>query len=605
MADKPWEDYQAKDPNQPPPQAIGTPNGATPAAQSKPWEDYGEKFDFNKQAASDPNSVAYNGQEKNDPIARNPLVQGLKRITSIPAGVTRVAATGAVGNLLPSANGKNMAENSDYWDALAGHAPGVGDMAARKYPGLGDGLKKVLNVGGNVALDPLMWGGFQKAGKSLYNSAINPIEVEGQLRDKGSVGDILNKHGIMSENDLRNKGQQIVDSNAQNITDPMEQGATDAKVEADMHRATAPAQAHVDRIMEHAIPGSKEYETAQQMQVEINLKRKMQGTTASVRTEFQPKPEEPYFETPTESTGRLEQNQVTNRMDAQGQPIVNTKPLAKRPGLPVVNDGPVPGPVVAGAKPPFVDPAESLSAIDQLKRSDLEKVIGRVRGIEPPVRTEFTPQPPATEMTTDRMGKWVPGSNQDNIGSLPQGGDYVPVKTDGVQGPSANATSRWKSDAYNDAGTKAYDPGVHASSWQDFYKKMGFGMKEATEKAIEKVYGPDGLAKYQQANAESGAILSTGKVQGKVAAQRARDMGIATSIVPSATEVIPSVTAGGASGSATNAGLTGLALRGWRGAKLARMPVGYIMRNTPQAATQAASIINNSNPWAPPKQGDQ
>ncbi len=632
---KPWEKYGgAADPAQPGAQAIGTVNGPTPAAQpEKDWVD---------RAGEIPGALNELARRSHIPgvsliPAASDAIGALAKRVGAPA---QVLAAKAAGIVKPGPNPVSLM-NDLPGAVISGDAPGIGDYAVDKFgvpnpsidiPGTNDKkltARGIMNVLGNTAVNPLTWGAHKIVGENMYGSALNPVEVEGQRLDKGSMLKVLNKNRIMTEGDLRAKGQRIVDLNDKNVITPMEQGATDAAVEADMHQATAPAQAHVDRLMEHAKPGSAQEKMAKDMQAEIDLHKNMQGTTAKVHTEFQPKPEEPFLETPTESTGRLEQNQVDHRLDANGKPVVNSRVLTKWPGEPVANNGQVPGPLVPGTKAPFVPPDETLSTIEQLKRSDLDKVIGRIRGmpdIAPPARTSFVPEAPLAEPTTSpgvvkraiegsrpspqnnfgtQEANWeIPKTGQttpDKPGSLPQGGDYNLVRTEGKQGPSANATSQWKTDAYNEAGAKAYDPSAHASSWQNFYKKLGFGMKEATEKAIEKVYGSEGLAKYQQANAESGAILSTGKVQGRVAAQRARDLDVATSVVPSATEALSAVTAGGASKSVEAAGLAGAAIRAWRAAKLAKMPVGYVMQNTPLAPVQGAVLQDNlSNPYAKP-----
>lgn len=249
-----------KDPAQPSVAAIGSPDGpqAAPAARPSFSEQMG-------QLKKDPNSIDYDGP----PTALDRAMEPVKRVLSIPAGVTRVAATGAVGNLLPSANGKNMAENSDYIDALKGQAPGVGDMIARKYPGLSEGLKGIINKGGNFALDPLMWGGLQKMGKGMYDASINPIEVEGQRFGKSDVGDVLNKNGIKNPLTLQKTVQAAVDKNSA-VTDQLEAGATAKGATADMTKAVQPAQEFVNNLKRTARAGSDEWKMAKEMQDEID-----------------------------------------------------------------------------------------------------------------------------------------------------------------------------------------------------------------------------------------------------------------------------------------------------------------------------------------------
>lgn len=110
-------------------------------------------------AANNPNSLAYQGP----PTALDRAMEPVKRVMSIPGGITRTAAMGSLETLLP---GENKVTSQDYMDALAGNAPGVGDQFARKYPDINPTLKDALNAGGNIALDPLSW--------SAVRSAVNP-----------------------------------------------------------------------------------------------------------------------------------------------------------------------------------------------------------------------------------------------------------------------------------------------------------------------------------------------------------------------------------------------------------------------------------------------
>jgi hypothetical protein len=460
-----------------------------------------------------------------------PLVRGAGAAAGYIGGPFQVLAAKLAGMIKSGENPVSLLE--DLPKAALGKAPGIGDYAVDKFgvpdasvdiPGTNNKkltARDLINFIGNAAVNPLTYGGAKMVGKSLYESAINPVEVEGARLGKAAIGDILNKNRVMTEGSLPAKGQAIVNKNMDTVVRPMEQGATDAGATADIKAAMGPAQAHVDDIMKYAKPGSAEEKMAQEMQKEIDLHTQMAAKPSE--KVFTPKAPEAGYDAPTIA-----------KVDRVGTP----EPANQVNGKPTRGLGPT-GPVI--------------------------------------------------------------NDTADQVVHLPQQGDWT--ETPATPGPSPNATARWKTDAYNNAKSSAYDPAKRSDSWQTFYKAQGYGLKDATEKAIEKVYGSEGLAKYQQANAESGAILSTGKVQGKVAAQQARDLGVATSIAPSMSEGLMSAAAGGAAKD-VESGLSSFAvMRALRAAKLARMPVGYMLRNTPQAPITGA-VLQSNNPWANP-QGEQ
>lgn len=275
----------AVDPAQPGVQAIGSPEGATgdwkSRATSLPASPEAEPDVYDKLGSALGHVKLFPGmrlaQALGETEAGKVVRAGAGKVMDYPAGIARTMAAYLAGAVKP---GPNPIGATDGWAAITGNAPGVGEQAEKlgvankAIPLPGEthphiSTKDLLNIGGNAALDPMMWGGAQKLGKEMYNSAINPIEVEGQRFNKSEVGDVLNKNEIKNPLTLRKTVQQVVNKNM-NLTDATEAGATELGANGDAVKAMSNAQAFVDNLKSTARAGSDEMKMANEMQAEIN-----------------------------------------------------------------------------------------------------------------------------------------------------------------------------------------------------------------------------------------------------------------------------------------------------------------------------------------------
>lgn len=554
------------DPNQPGVEAIGT----TGTVSNEPdWIDHAGAIA--KKALPAPLKLMLQSHEI--PAVRA-LDQGLGKVAGYAGGWTRTLAAKLAGMVKP---GKNPVEllGSDGIKALQGEAPGTGDYAERfgvptvsaQIPGTKRVLtsKDFLNVVGNAALDPLTYGGAQWAGKKLYNSAIRPVEIDGMRYGKADVGDVMNKHGIWNERDLPKKAQAVVDKNMAS-TQATEKAATLAGAEADIVESMQAAQAKVNQIREHARPGSAQEQMANEMQAEID--NHLATKAKPSETVFKAKPEDTSgFDAPT--MGKIDRAGTMDPLE-----LFNGKP---KKGISQIR------PVLAIEKPPTER---------TWPKGELPNGEGEIPG-----GPSYDQKNPSNRAPTDTSLKgWVkPRSDVDAPSSLPVQGEWT--TTPAQPGPNPEATSTWKTDAYK-AAKGAYDTTKHATDWQEFYKAQGYGLKEATEKAIEKTLGAEAAAKYRLENEEAGKLLSTGKAQKRVADQAARDMDTLTTT--SNTEALLSGVAGihGLEKALKAVSIS----KAVRGLKMSRMPIGYALRNLPKETTRGAALGVQLNPWSQPEE---
>lgn len=570
------------DPAQPSAAAIGSPDGKTGAEVESPdWVDRLKQLASGAQAAISKSHIPILN------VAMNPGVQeAAGRVLSVPGGIARTLAADGLEALAP---GKNDVTLGDYGNAALGQAPGVGDQVARKFPEVdsasmdipGTNGKKLsardlMNFVGNTALDPLVHGMGQAVGKGMYDSSIGKIIGEGKRFGKDSVGETYNKYGIKNPLTMDKTVQAAVDKNM------LATGATEAAAtrlpgsDIDVAKAMEPAQAHVNAITKYARGDSAQEAMAEEMQKEIDnhkstiSKEPQKAFVELPYTEPEqklvyagPNPESELHLGSGESTGRLMQNTVTPRLDAKGKPVVNSTPLKKMPG-------------------------------ERLFESNPENLTPGGRGGNYEINR--LPVPGNYDIQTNMIPKL-------DVGEATSEPDLLNPKTS-IK-PSPLAGSQWKTDAYAAAKDAAYDTAKKTTAWQGFYKSLGYGLKEATEKAIEKTLGSEAAEQYRKTNADTGNLLSTKRAQINAQAQAER-------LKASVTTPITTGTEGAAGGLAAalkegdpleklgaftvSAGLQKLA----KGAQLGAMPAGYALRNMPQAPLNAAIIGTNlkPSPWA-------
>ncbi len=608
---------KSADPAQPGVQAIGS-TGAEPD-----WVD---------TATSIPGKVADAVSKSHLGLlsaAMNPSIRDLAgRGLDYAGGVARTLGAKAVGAVMP---GKNPVElvGDDGINTVLGKAPGVGDYAERlglptvgvDIPGTNNKKltsKDLINLIGNAATNPLTYGAAGWAGKKMYNNAIAPLEVEGNRFSKTDVGDELFKNGIASPLKLRERVQAVVDRNMGKAT-KVEQQATAGGAEGDVAAAMAPAQAHVNELAKYARGDASKMAMVKEMQDEINQRL----TTAA-------KPSEPILRTlpytEPEMSLKFKPNPEMPVYDSGGKHGLYTSnaPENQRLGLGVVDRVGTPDPVVpnkfslqgqnqkgiSGTRPIVSMNETPLSTTDE-KLLSLPRQIGRgdTEGLLEALRKATRGEPGKTKVATGA---------EDTVRSLPIAGEHEMVtkmipreatvldQSEAVPGPSPLETSTWKTDAYNKAKAGAYDTTKRQDAWQTFYKKQGFGLKEATEKAIEKTLGPDAAAEYRATNESTGKMLSTGKAQTRVADQAGRDFTMATSPVPQGTEGVAMAIGKAAGGSWMDALSAAGIQKAARGMRLSQMPVGYGLRTMDPNAIRAGVVgsqlrNSNDNPWSQPQ----
>ncbi len=569
---------ESMDPNQPSVQAIGELDGKTPAGGEK--DIYDDAAEFGGQAME---------FAKRHPVVALATHPTVGKVLGYAGGLTRTGLAKAIGMVTP---GRNPVDMNDIVNTLKGEAPGVGDYAERfgvkdvpiplpfeKHNHLT--TKGLFNLLGNIVTDPLYHGAGQAMGRRLYGQALEPIELEGIRRSKHEVGDVLNKHGVWNERNLQGKAQAIVDKNMESVR-AAETAAAAAGGEVNIVEAMKEAQANVNRIKKHARPGSAQERMANEMQAEIDNHLQAAAKEPQTQTIFEPQaPSRPY-ETGREPLSKHGPGMgVIDRVDT-------TDPLIMRNGKPVrgiskvrptIDTTPVRLPPPSGAEAGIVD-LKATGKTGQIGRADIP---------------EITPLKPTGEITPFERPDTA--SAADRVRSLPVGGKYTTTTTERVPGPNPEATAQWKRDAYSTAKDAAYDTAKRTTAWQAHYKSMGFGLKEATEKAIEKTLGKEAALKYMLENEEAGKLLSTAKSQTKVANQRARDTNTLTST--SNTEALLGALAHASGKGLESVGLSKLL----RGVKMSRMPIGYALRNTPQAPVTAGVVGTNLlTPWARPEE---
>lgn len=609
----------AVDPAQPGPQAIGSPDGNVPAPSD--WKSHATQV---PEDAYDKMGPAFErALSKTIPgmgIARalgetdvgKAIHEGTGKIAGYPAGIARTLAAYLAGVVKP---GENPIGMGDAWDAAAGHAPGVGDQA-KKF-GIPDAkihlpgethphvsTTDLLNMGGNAALDPLMYGGAQMLGKGMYDSSIGKIIGEGKRYGKDGVGETYNKYGIKNALTMDETVQNAVNKNMAETKATESQATRLPGSDVDMNEATAPAQQHINDIARRAREGSPQAQTAKEMQAELDNHRASAAKPAektflelpytepkSSLTYKGPNPEVPVYDAPT-----------MKAIDRVGTP----DPVETRMGQPVKG--------ISGTLP-IVSMNEAAVPTNEKPLNNFPGKIGQedTQGLINAIKNASREQPGKTSIATGA---------EDTIRTLPVQGRYdletkmVPkmdvgeTMTESKPGPTPLDSSQWKTDAYNSAKNAAYDSQKRTTEWQGFYKSLGYGLKESTEKAIAKVLGPEAAEKYSQTNADTGNLLSTKKASAMQQAQSERLRNSVTTPVANGTEGFTGalVAAMGKGDPIENLGHGAYAValqKLAKGAQLAAMPTGYALRNTPLALTRAASIDNNMklSPWAP--QGDQ
>lgn len=536
---------------QPGVEGVGVTSGPTPAAQEPDWVDKGGSMVEGLQGllAKSHSPLAF---------AANPAVQqAVGKVSGYAGGLVRTLATQLAGMVTP---GENPVGFEDWGEALTGNAKGVGDQAVRMgmpnpgfdIPGTNNKrleLKDAVNMVGNTLFDPLAHKGLvQKAGVKLYDSAIRPIEIAGEKVGKEAMGAELRKQKIRTPFNLRERIQNIVDKQQDKI-EGFEKQASAGGGQINVPKAVAPAQAYVDNLARSTEEGDRMI--ARRLQKIIDDHK---ATAARPAEEFinelpyseeqmvvksKPASKKYVYDAPTESTGDLMQNEIINRTDAKGKPIVNTKPLKKKPGEYVINN-------------------------------EVDKI------------TPGLPEGNEYSMELERVPKFEPFNDL----------------TEPTLGPSPVQGAREKRGQYQKAKDIAYVRDHKNSHEQNLRKLLGRGYKVETEASIGQGINEGAQKAYKELNESNGKLLSTGKAQDRVSQQAQREFDTATSPIPSGTESLLAAIHSTEPEKALGSVALAKALRIMR---LSAMPTGYALHAIDPVASRAAAVGNQlRSPWNKP-----
>jgi len=419
------------------------------------------------------------------------VIGGVGQVLDYPGGLLRTGLA-SYGGMLTGQAGK--INDTDVMNALKDHAPNSAEYLERLgvSPG-GEVLnnsytgkitpRDIEGFALDVGTDPLTalskaglvgrpaGTAMEKAGTAAYKSGLKNLDMATARAEKAPVSDLLLKNGVWGNS------QQVFDQMNElgkgllaERNDILKRG-TRAGAEVDMQRAMAPAQAYVDDLRKLNNPESKKL--VDMMQSRINdylgagakepeqILRELPYTEPVTQTKFSQMPEALAYDAPNESTGALMQNKVTYRTDAKGKPIINTMPLKKMPGEPIL------------------EPT-----------------------IQDPERPRFDQKP-------------------DEILGLPVGGQYsqetkmaprvttVLDETERVPGPTPIQTTGWKTNAMNRVGEQGYDQFAKTSQGKAFEKALASGLRGSTAESIGEKLGPDAAVALNEKNANLGQILSS------------------------------------------------------------------------------------------------
>lgn len=455
------------------------------------------------QAAKE-NPEAYKPQlyQEMSPENKSLLTQGISKVMNYPLGLVRTGVASTAGLL----SGNPVVDRQDVVNAVKGNAPSSKEYAERlgvpEGPKVPEGIplvgglsaRDVGSFGADVAMDPLTWvaragklnpvgEATEAGGKKLYKAGLKNLDMANARAGAAPVSDLLLKNRVTGDSATI---FQKMDDLGQNLLDQRNailKKATRSGAEVDMGRAVKEAQDYVDNMKKIDNPELRK--ASDMLQKRINdytstaakepqqVVRQLPYTEPRASVEFAGQnPEVPAYDAASVSTGRLEQNQVINRLDAKGKPIVNTKPLKKMPGEPIVEQA-------------------------------------------TPGEAKFP------EWTTDAQGKWAQATPSDRVLSLPQQGNYeiktemlpktasVLDITERIPGPTPIQTTGWKTSAANRVGDQGYDILANSSEGRAFDKALASGHRVATEESVGRALGPEAAQELSQKNAELGSILSS------------------------------------------------------------------------------------------------
>ena len=230
-----------------------------------------------------------------------------------------------------------------------------------------------------------------------------------------------------------------------------------------------------------------------------------------------------------------------------------------------------------------------------------------------PPRSAFG-KSPGPEWTTDANGTWVKKAPYEGGQSLPQQGVHAEKElrpanfevaedtTEPTLGATQKQTVQRKTIAYDDAKANAYDLLHRNSTFQNFKKLQGFGLKTEAEGGIVQTMGEGAKADYIQRNQDAGNLLSTAKAQARVQNQMQRNADSATTPFANGTEggvgALSAAISGGDALTRLSRMLGSIGLQKvTKAMSVGAMPTGYYLGNVPRAATSAISISNAKNPW--------
>lgn len=555
---------KSKDPAQPSVAAIGSPEGPTPPPQKdlldKAW-DYDAKMG--------------KWLEENAPIVKSTSdavesgINGVGKAIDYVGGYARTGGAAALGTVAPTVH--NPVGMDELIDTVKGNAPGVGDYLSKMgmekemqtgmtIPGFENHrltMQGLMNVLGNYKTNPIANGGLQKMGRGMYRAALGPIETAGEKFNKWDVADEYNKQKIWNPLKLNEQVQAGVDANEGKALQMEKQATATPGTQVNAGAATGPAQDFINglkRLVGLTGEESPEASAAKEMQKEVNHRRSLGGQESKpilrelpvsvdqapldpetrMNTEFQPKERPLVYDAPTQKT--IQQNQVINRLDANGKPIVNTKPLKKMPFSNVIND-----------------------ATDSVKVSE-----------DLPEQGDYVQKRPAPYEVTEDV-------------------------TDPKMGLSPVEQGNLNARDYKHAGS--YDIFKRGDIYQRFYKALARGGKVANEETIGRALGPEAQAEYTATNEGTGKLLATRNAAKNVQAQAERWRNSATSITPNGTEGLGgamSATLGG--GGPEEMGrrfLENVVIqKAAKALQLGTMPAGYALRNIPTGLTRAAPLLS-------------
>lgn len=518
------------------------------------------------------------------------------KVLNYPAGVVTTALSQAIGAMK---SGPNPVGMNDWVKTGLGQAPGLGDQFEKlginsptdgfDIPGTNGkklSAKAIENVLGGFVLNPLSYNKFnQFAGKKLYNSAIQPIEVEGQRFNKNEVGDELFKAGVKNPLNIPAKIQPVVDAQMAKAAE-METAASGAGGRIDPKKALEAAQNYVDTLRKTARAGTDQEKLVNAMQADIDS----HFTGKPATPVFTPKAPEVGYDAPTmgkiDRAGTMDPV-VPNKFSQTGQ---NQKGIS---GVrPVINEGVLP-PVVPKEMTPFDSPKAAYDYTPPSPESTLEKLkLAMKKNQAPPMlAADATPAERAAHAAQYPPG---PGSPIDSPVGLPQMGEHSMAPE--IPEADASMGAAWKKQAYGEAGS--YDPIKRSDAWQVFSKLKGAGLKAETEAAVGRGSGAAAERSYAENNASTGKLLSTGKAQRKVSEMAGREFDRATDVLPTNTEGMVGM-AGSKNG--LEMLLKAYGIKGIRAARLMKMPVGYGLRAADplmmKSAVGSSDVLEQKNPW--------